>query len=289
VAYRFDHTDTDIAAGLRRIAGAQLGNAIAALTGGGDRRTAVHSARKAIKKTRALIRLVRPGFPAFKCDNAALRDIGRRLAPLRDADVSTALLDTLCDAAGLVAADRGALRLQAGSATADNPDAQFRLAVRDLEKLQVRAARWKLTGDAMQAVARGTRRTAEDTIARMRPALDTAEPVALHDFRKRVKDRWYHARLLCAVWPEAMAVEIAAADALSRRLGDHEDLHVLSDRLAGEGPALDAVRDLIRSRRGKLLAEVRPLAGRVCAERPEALSARWIEWWRNAQPPLPSG
>ena len=53
----------------------------------------VHAARKAVKKARAALRLLRPAMTetAYRKENAALRDAGRTLSPLRDAK---SLLDT---------------------------------------------------------------------------------------------------------------------------------------------------------------------------------------------------
>src|ERR1700681_438946 len=47
----------------------------------------IHLARKAIKKARAALRLLRQGIGdgIYKLENAALRDAGRCLSPLRDA------------------------------------------------------------------------------------------------------------------------------------------------------------------------------------------------------------
>ena len=47
----------------------------------------VHAARKAIKRARAALRLLRGtlGEASYQHENAALRDAGRRLSPLRDA------------------------------------------------------------------------------------------------------------------------------------------------------------------------------------------------------------
>ncbi|MCW3057232.1 MAG: domain containing protein, partial [Solirubrobacterales bacterium] len=80
--------------GLRRMALGQLDLAIGLLGGGRPDEKAVHEIRKALKRLRALVRLLRHelGEEAFARESAALRDAGRRLAGARDAEV---LLDTL--------------------------------------------------------------------------------------------------------------------------------------------------------------------------------------------------
>ena len=58
---------------------------------------AVHQARKRLKKTRAVIRLVRDrlGKETYKQANARFRDLGRTLAELRDSLVRIKTLDSL--------------------------------------------------------------------------------------------------------------------------------------------------------------------------------------------------
>ena len=57
----------------------------------------VHRARKALKRARAALRLLREGLDAaaFRAENAALRDAGRSLAPLRDVKAVLGALDEL--------------------------------------------------------------------------------------------------------------------------------------------------------------------------------------------------
>ncbi|HWX52791.1 MAG TPA: CHAD domain-containing protein, partial [Solirubrobacteraceae bacterium] len=85
------------AEGLRRIAIGQLDLALGHLQAEIDRDSAaraVHETRKALKRLRALMRLLRDELPdgEFGRENSALREAGRRLAGARDAEV---MLDTL--------------------------------------------------------------------------------------------------------------------------------------------------------------------------------------------------
>lgn len=82
-----------VSRGIERIAGDQLDRALKELRGRSSD-AAIHRARKRLKVVRAVLRLVRPALkPAvFDRENAAFRDIGRRLSVVRDADV---LLDVI--------------------------------------------------------------------------------------------------------------------------------------------------------------------------------------------------
>ena len=61
------------------------------------RSTAVHEARKHLKKARALIRLVRPatGDAFYKDENAALRKAAQRMSSIRDSHVLVQTIEKL--------------------------------------------------------------------------------------------------------------------------------------------------------------------------------------------------
>src|SRR4051812_4182529 len=82
--------------GLRRVLHEQLDGAVEHLsTAGAERGKAIHEARKSIKRTRSLLRLIRPAINAqYKDGNRTLRAAGRMLSEMRDAQV---LIDTLHD------------------------------------------------------------------------------------------------------------------------------------------------------------------------------------------------
>src|SRR5262245_54720733 len=79
-----------LATELRRVAHEQLGDAVSDLRDPARNRVdAVHDARKAVKKVRALRRLATSSLPkaARSAESQALRDAGRLLSGTRDADV----------------------------------------------------------------------------------------------------------------------------------------------------------------------------------------------------------
>ena len=61
------------------------------------RSTAVHEARKHLKKVRALIRLLRPatGKAFYKEENAAMRKTAQRMSPIRDSHVRVQTIEKL--------------------------------------------------------------------------------------------------------------------------------------------------------------------------------------------------
>ena len=108
MAFRFQPSDETVESAVRRIACAELDAALAAIRAA-ERPPGrvVHEVRRRCKALRGLIRLVRPAFPSFAAENAALRDIARQLAGVRDGAV---LADTLARLAGSDGAAIASLR-----------------------------------------------------------------------------------------------------------------------------------------------------------------------------------
>src|SRR5215213_9514882 len=77
--------------GVRRIARGQLDMSIERLDGDTDEDlgTAVHETRKSLKRLRAIVRVARDelGEEAYRRENVAFRDAGRRLGGARDSQV----------------------------------------------------------------------------------------------------------------------------------------------------------------------------------------------------------
>jgi CHAD domain-containing protein len=160
----------------------------------------------------------------------------------------------------------------------------------DLDALALSTAMWSVDGEGFDALEDGLR----SSYARGRDALaDLAEhPDAeeLHELRKRVKDHWYHVRLLREVWPPVMTAWAGEARVLSEQLGDDHDLSVLAGVLSGEGPDLlgedrPVVLGAIEERRAELLADIRAGAGRVYADKPGAFTRRLARWWATPSNP----
>ena len=257
---------------VQRVRREQLEAAATSLQDDDDPVEAIHDARKRIKKTRALLRLARPGLTKreYRRRNRALRDTGRGMSANRDADVLVETVDLLAGRfvgqypktffTGVkqpLAAQARALRRQAdASAHAETLGglAQDEWPLRELDP-----------GDLASSLQR--------TYARGRDAFATAdrEPTAehLHEWRKRVKDLWYQERLLEDTWPGVMKAQAKEAKKLSKLLGEDHDLAVLAERVDD-----DQLHALIDARRAELLAQSRDAGGRIYAERPKAFARR---------------
>jgi CHAD domain len=158
--------------GLRRMALGQLDLSIELLggDGGAPGEKAVHETRKALKRLRALVRVLRSelGEEVFAREDGALRDAGRRLAGARDAEVMVNTLDGLLKGDGRrLARRRGVARLRralvAEKEAADARmlgDAAMRADVlEELRAIRRRVAAWPLSRrDGIQALEPGLQR-----------------------------------------------------------------------------------------------------------------------------------
>lgn len=279
---------------VRRIAAEQIGRSIVELRDTDlDRHVAVHQVRKRCKKIRGLIRLVRPEFRAYKQENAYFRDAARQLSSIRDAQSIIETLDKLISnfADQVDAAAFASIRSQLTERRRRMADDEAGLN-RRLEDFRGRmdAARrrvegWSLQSDGFDAVAGGLGKT----YARGRKAMKRAykDPTAenFHEWRKRVKYHWYHARLLESVWRPLMSEYCQLVSELSDDLGDTHDLAVLRRTLAAEPAAFGEARDvqallgLVDLRRAELRGRARPLAMRVFAEKAQLLVRRIGRYW----------
>ncbi len=202
-----------LAEGMRRMALGQLDLAIDLLAGTGGTlaaATSVHETRKALKRLRALIGLLRAelGEPQFAHEDALLREAGLRLAGARDAEVLVATLDELVSAnPGRMAGRRGIdeLRRQladerdrAAERTRDDAWARAQV-VNELRELHVRVEAWSLPRrEGIESVEDGLRHIYRQGRRRRRRAArgSGGSGRAMHRWRKRVKDLRYAAVML---------------------------------------------------------------------------------------------
>ena len=95
MSYRIEKSE-GLAAALGRIAGEEMDLALTELRRR-DHGEAIHSARKSIKRLRALLGSLRVAFPKelFRAENQRLADAGRKISPLRDVHVQLRTLGKL--------------------------------------------------------------------------------------------------------------------------------------------------------------------------------------------------
>lgn len=258
--------------GLTRMARETIDLAITHLT---DSKPDIHEARKRLKEIRALLRL----GGKLASLNRRVRDIARQLAAEREADALIEIAETLRVSARDPLEKRALTRVKRilGEGDVAEPD-RLDLAA------QLAAIRDELSF-AEGSFARGLRRTYRDGRRWFRDAREQQTAESIHEWRKRVKDLWYHAQILAPVWPELMTAHTTLLHSLSRLLGDHHDVHALAAAVAGQrgrfGPTTsDRITALAERRRIEIENEIFEKGAFVYAERPRAWSDRMVRYWR---------
>jgi len=290
--------------GVQRICLDQFDRAITGLTTDGDRDEGIHTARKSMKRIRAMLRLVRDeiGYRVYRDENVVLRDTSRRIAPARDAAVLVETLDTVVERYGLGDGRFEGLRsnLRDRHARIAGGILEDRALLADVSTtLRVARARYasfpleaaaatplrRPIGDRYEAMAGGLHRV----YRRGRKAMDRAyaerSTQSFHLWRKRVKYLRYQMEALEPVWPEVVGAYAAALDSLGESLGLEHDLAVLEAIVDGEPslcPDPEARRLLgavVLHERAVIRHDARASGLRAYAERPDRFVGRIGSYW----------
>ncbi len=207
----------------------------------------IHLARKATKRIRALLRLVRDdvGKDVYRNENAVLRDQAKRLSDLRIANVLIDTLDLLAGGDGMVPADaladlhRELLARRAALVAEFRSDGDgLAAATTALACTRARIASWPGFDD--RATATGTAETQQMAGAvalvpgfmrvyrRGRRAMKTARTspsaTAFHEWRKQVNYLRYQIEALQGRLPAGLEELEAPLGELSTTLGEEHDL-----------------------------------------------------------------
>lgn len=294
--------------GIQRLSLEHLDYAIDVLAGGDlSRNKTVHEARKAMRRVRGLLRLVRGelGPDVYRFENAQLRDTGRLLSEARSATVA---LDTLATIerryAKLLVGDvfagveRGlkARRSAAVQYAIGDPE-QRRQLIRTLRSTRARHAALPLEGtlgkphakpsirNSYIAIAPGLARTYHRGRLGMADAYRYRSEEGFHNWRKRVRYLRFQLETLTGMWPEVIKGFASAIDDLGETLGGAHDLAELGKRVRDDHSLTSGKRRrelltaLIERRRRDLQQQARAKGLRVYAEPTDRLVERLGVYW----------
>jgi CHAD domain-containing protein len=254
---------------------------------------AVHEIRKALKRWRALLRLLgRPlGEQADQMRSEA-RELMRGIAGARDAQSA---LDALSDlrktdlplSPTSVETIRARLteRRDAAEAKAftktmrDRLSRYFDYATLSLERWPLKAIDFDTVTDGLTATYRRARQLLPDSWS-------DAEAEHLHDLRRRVVEHRHQMDLVEPLWPRLGKVWAEEAQRLRNRLGSCQDLAVLTELTVAHqllAPWRSRLAPLIAARRGAHLKTAQRVAGRLFAEKPKAFRQRIAALWSARQ------
>jgi CHAD domain-containing protein len=240
MSYRFTSKES-VPEGIRRIVCEEVEGAANQLANGkgAKRDKAVHEARKSIKKIRGVIRLMQPELGRiYKEENPRLGEIGRRLSELRDAAAIIEVFDGVVEKyreqlkpEAARAVRRGLLNNKRETEKKLKVDSVVRQATSALRAVARDAGKWPLKKDGFDAVAPGFRQRYKRGQRAMATARKQPSPENFHEWRKRVKDHWYHVRLLESLWTDALEAREKSLKDLETWLGDDHNLVVLHEKL----------------------------------------------------------
>jgi CHAD domain-containing protein len=252
---------------------------------------AVHDLRKALKRWRALLRLLEPflGDDA-RTLRAEARDLARELSGARDAQSAVEALDELAESksdlsARTIASIRArlnAIRLSAEAATL-NEDVRGRLRAA-LDASGAAVAEWNLEKLSFAELARELARTYQRLRDDCPKDWCKAEPDTLHDLRTIVVAHRYQMELVEPLWPKFGKLWVAEAQRLRDRLGAFQDLSVLRGFTAPHGALArwrSRLTPLILARQQQHAKAAQRIADRLIVEKPKAFRRRLEALWKR--------
>ena len=286
---------------VRRIADHQLALAITRIPawweGPGD--CAVHDARRHVKKVRALAKLVRPRQRGSRAINRRLREVSRLLGPIVDHEATVTMLGRLAARYPGDVSPRAVRTLQRslarrGADIARQCEANGTLhdSIGMLLALQPKVQSWRLPRHGVRAIAPGLARG----LRRLRRATTAAEsrPSArrYHVWRERVKDHWFHVRLIESRCGDHFVAYEHSLERLDGVLGEYHNCVLLQQLIVGDshlrrGDAAGLLR-VIRRYQRELRAQARQLVDSLSTQSVEEFMAEVRDCWRarrsNAPP-----
>jgi CHAD domain-containing protein len=243
VAYRLQLAE-HVSQGIKRIVREEIDVAVRHLTAAerASRDEGIHEARKSVKKIRGALRLVQPEMgEIYSLENALFRDIGRHLSQFRDAGAVIETFDELrkkyrddLDGRSLAPMRRSLVARKAQAEKHANIAQVLSGMAGALSRSAARVSAWPLSKDGFPAIATGL----EDTFRRGQKAMARARkhprPENYHEWRKRVKEHWYHIRLLEDLWNHGIETYEKNLKGLEASLGDDHNLVVLQEKVLAE-------------------------------------------------------
>jgi CHAD domain-containing protein len=280
--------------GVRRIGLEQIEIAETRLASNHDVPTAIHDARRCMKRLRALLHVVRPGLgaAAYRREAKEFAAIGKALSRARDRHVMQQTLAKLEGPGALPKPAAAALRKllapgRSRDAKGANSDGRAAALAR-LERARKLLAGKDLEHLTLDHLLDGLQSTYRKSRKAMRKAYAEPSDEAFHAWRKAAQRHWRHMLLLSQGWPEALLARAGEAKELSRLLGEDHDYAVLLAFAAKHGKSelgrehLASLAALCRSRQDELRARAKPRGERLFAEGEESFRQRVALYWSSA-------
>ena len=256
---------------------------------------AVHDLRKALKRWRALLRLLEPLVgPEAQRLRCEARDLARELGAARDSQSALDAFDDLEQGEAfpaLPARSRATIRARLEARRAAAETIALTKAMRSRIRLMLDGTgrtitRWPLSEAEFAQIADAL----AEGYARVRRAIpdvwSEADDEILHELRQRVVVHRYQMPIVAGLWPRFGRLWVAEAQRLREQLGANQDLAVLAALTEPHQPLSHwraRLIPLIATRKSAHVAAAARLAARLFAERPRAFRCRLEALWSGAQ------
>ena len=251
---------------------------------------AVHNARKALKRLRALLRSLRVAFPKklFRAENRHIAATCRRISPLRDVHVQLRTLGKL-KAAASPAGDHIRRQLLRQQSSFIRRIPALRKTVRALLEVSRQSlASWPLRKATAEDLASGLKRIYKQGREAFKAARKSPTPGHLHAWRKKTKSLGYGLEMIKNLGSGELSKMIRSSDILTEALGDDQDLFMVLRALDKEhrsNPASDFNRlaNRISLKRAKRQKRAFKLGEKVYGEKPGGFEKRLDRYLRRAR------
>lgn len=280
---------------LRAIASQTLNEASEAVADSGrDRAIAIHDFRKAMKRWRALLRLLGPflgdGAQQWRQD---ARDLSRSLTNVRDARSALDGLEDLrkhglLPSRALSETSVATIHRRLGELRAKSErsawNSRSRQRVMDyITEASYQVAQWDLGSIAFADIAEQLTKTYRRARRAIPENWQTASATELHELRRRVVEHRYQMEMVEPAWPRLGRIWVEEAQRLRNRLGEYQDLTLLAQFAAPHHPLAPwrsrLVPIIARQQASHATAAAR-VARRLFAEPPKAFRARLEALWQ---------
>ncbi|MGC4082225.1 MAG: CHAD domain-containing protein [Vicinamibacterales bacterium] len=285
-----------VARDIRLIITRQLTRALPELDATGARvhDHAIHEARRHLKKTMAVLRLVKPVLGHEYGDALTrMKVASRMLAPIADAEALVDSVDALGRHGTWTQLDRATIRAIRSWVLARERRVDRKATVDDvLEKVkhlltveQRQVDSWTFRSRGFASIAPGLERSMRRATRAMERAAAHPTCVTYHVWRRRVKDLWFQVRLIERRCGYGLSGERRRLEALDDLLGQCHNLSLLQDALVTDPPvSRDALARCLRSIRGRrTVLRRRALAAgrRLFSEKPRLFVRRVETLWKT--------
>jgi CHAD domain-containing protein len=297
--YHLKHGEP-IGKGFGRIASEQITAAIQQLSRNGESLDVrVHEARKNVKKTRAVLRLLRSAIgKLYRRENRTLQEVSRKLSELRDAQALIEIFDRLnakyrnrLGNRTLMPVRHGLVERKTQLSKRFHASGELPALLDTLHEVCERAGDWPMDKVDLSAALNGIAASVRRGKKAFEEARANPRPENFHEWRKRAKDLRYQLGLLGKAWPAVFAAYEESERDLEQHLGDDHNLAVLRDTVLqssdrfGADEQLQALMPLIDTYQQELREQAETLGRRLYADKPKQwtkrLSICWKAWTRE--------